>query len=372
MPHRLSAFAALLRRQFTLVGGKGEPAAFPDFADMALELFRLQFETCAAYRRLCQSDGVAPGEVLDWRRIPAVPTAAFQELELTSIPPLEREYVFHSSGTTGQRPSRHFHHRESRSLYEASLGNWFAAHLLGGVPSVVAENRPCFVSLTPAPALAPHSSLVHMIAVASERFGPGDSMFAGQRDPEGAWVVDFERARSALEESGVTGRPVLILGTAFNLVHLAEHLGDRPLARLPAPGSRIMETGGYKGRSRELRKDELHAALSRCLGLEADAIVSEYGMSELGSQAYDRCWGAAAGARRFRFPPWVRVLAISPETGRPMGDGEVGLLRVFDPANVWSVMAVQTGDLGRVCGDGFELIGRAKAVEPRGCSLMAA
>lgn len=372
MPHRLSALADRLRGFFTAVDTSCPLTSDAEFADIALELFRLQFETCAAYRRLCQSEGVVPAEIRDWRRIPAVPTVAFQELDLTSIPPPEREFVFHSSGTTGQRPSRHFHHRESRSLYEASLGNWFASHLLGGIPSATGENRPRFVSLTPTPAAAPHSSLVHMISVVSERFGAGDSIFTGQRDPEGAWVVDFERVRAALEASGESGRPVLILGTAFNLVHLAEHLEHRPLARGPAPGSRIMETGGYKGRSRELRKDELHAALTRCLGIGADAIVSEYGMSELGSQAYDRGWGARSGERRFRFPPWVRVLAISPETGRPVADGEVGLLRVIDPANVWSVQAVQTGDLGRCFGGGFELIGRAKAVEPRGCSLMAA
>ena len=143
------------------------------------------------------------------------------------------------------------------------------------------------------------------------------------------------------------------------------------------PGSCALETGGYKGRSRSLPKAALHALISQRLGIPLGHIVCEYGMSELSSQAYD-CAVAphhashdAHVSRTFHFPPWARVQIISPETGCEVGEGETGLIRVFDLANVYSVMAIQTEDLGIRRGDGFALAGRAALAEPRGCSLMA-
>jgi len=134
-----------------------------------------------------------------------------------------------------------------------------------------------------------------------------------------------------------------------------------------------MVTGGFKGRRVRLDHVGLYAALTR---LGAPRVVGEYGMSELSSQAYDcEVRSAECGVRNetrvFRFPPWARARVVSPETGREVADGETGLLRVFDLANVFSVIAIQTEDLAVRRGDGFELIGRAKLAEPRGCSLMA-
>jgi hypothetical protein len=153
---------------------------------------------------------------------------------------------------------------------------------------------------------------------------------------------------------------------------------------LPA-GSRVMETGGYKNRSRTMPKKELHALISEHLGIPPENIVCEYGMSELSSQAYDNVtsgmWHVTGDlsasrhsspvTRHFHFPPWARAQIISPETGREVAEGEAGLIRVFDLANVFSVMAIQTEDLAIRRGDGFELIGRAPFTEPRGCSLMS-
>ncbi len=144
-----------------------------------------------------------------------------------------------------------------------------------------------------------------------------------------------------------------------------------------------METGGYKNRSRILPKVELHALITERLGIPRENIICEYGMSELSSQAYD-CTLEAGGlkragtvpgapvARHFQFPPWARVQIISPETGREVAEGETGLIRIFDLANVYSVAAIQTEDLGIRRGEGFELLGRAQLAEPRGCSLMTA
>ena len=144
--------------------------------------------------------------------------------------------------------------------------------------------------------------------------------------------------------------------------------------RLPA-GSRVMETGGYKGRSRAIPKTELHSLITKRFGVSAAQIVCEYGMSELSSQAYDAEVrdekGEARGSERiFRLPLWARFQVVSPETGKEVAEGATGLLRIFDLANVYSVLAIQTEDLAVRRGDGFELLGRAERSEPRGCSLM--
>jgi hypothetical protein len=338
-----------------------------NFNFLALELFALQFANNSAYRTLCEARRITPLTVSHWSQIPAVPTAAFKELELTCLAPAERMHVFHSSGTTGQRPSRHFHNAESLAVYEASLWPWFAENWR--LPT--ADFR--FLSLTPSPAQAPRSSLVHMFDFVRQKFGAKAGAFVGRVGADGAWTVDFDAARTALTMND--SRPLLVLGTAFSFVNLLDEMAARNVRLQLPPGSGVMETGGYKGRSRALPKVELHALITERLGVPASHIVCEYGMSELSSQAYDselpsvEC-GVRNENRVFHFPPWARVRIISPETGREVCEGETGLLRVFDLANVFSVLAIQTEDLAVRCGDGFELIGRAQLTEPRGCSLM--
>jgi len=242
---------------------------------------------------------------------------------------------------------------------------WFRAHLLP-------ENaRLRYISLTPPPAQAPNSSLVHMFATVHRELGTSDSIFSGHAENGGDWQLDLDKTIAALHEAMVSNRPVALLGTAFNFIHLLDQLQTTSLRVQLPPGSRALETGGYKGRARELPKPELHALITQLLGIAPDRIISEYGMSELGSQAYDCVAGNPTGSRRFRFPPWARAQIISAETGREVGEGETGMIRIFDLANVRSVMAVQTEDLGVRRAGGFELLGRAAMAEARGCSLMS-
>lgn len=378
MQNRPTAFAAHLRefiRQTTPDPTTSDvispEASSRGFDALALALFRIQFAVNAPFRALCQARGVSPDDVANWREIPAVPTDAFKEADVTCLAPDERTAVFHSSGTTQQRPSRHFHSAGSLALYEASLKPWFHRHLLGkDAPGGIAAGLR-FVSLTPPAAVVPRSSLVHMLDVVARGSGGGDPLFAGRTDADGAWSIDAEVVLEALAVAETTGRPLLLLGTAFNFVHLVDLLAGRGVrCRLPE-SSRVMETGGYKGRSREIPKDELHALITTSLGLQPGRIVTEYGMSEISSQAYE-AWSGERGARSFAFPPWARAVVVSPENGRELEDGGTGLLRIVDLANAWSVMAVQTSDLAVRRGTGFALLGRAAAMEPRGCSLMAA
>ena len=369
MNPELSHFATRLRER---ISDFRFPISDLPFAALALELFALQFRHNAAYRKICAARKLTPPVVAQWTQIPAVPTSAFKELELTSLAPVERTAVFHSSGTTAQPPSRHFHSAESLAVYEASLWNWFEQNLFSNSKLKIQNLK--FICLTPPPAQAPQSSLVHMFETVRQKISAPATVFVGERTDDGAWVLNFDAALSALSLSPVTRHPSLLLGTAFSFVHLLDFLAEKNLRlNLPA-GSRVLETGGYKNRSRSLPKAELHALITARLGVPVENIICEYGMSELSSQAYDDEIHPPASIRHpriFRFPPWARAQIISPETGREVATGETGLIRIFDLANVFSVAAIQTEDLGIRRGDGFELIGRAPLAEPRGCSLMS-
>ena len=368
MSTELSTFATRLRDHIAVCAESFQARPDAEFNELALTLFALQFQHNAAYRKICAAKNVQPAAVAYWSEIPAVPTAAFKELKLTSLAPAERTHVFHSSGTTEQRPSRHFHSAESLAVYETSLLAWFHFHLPQAKPLVL---------LTPPPGDAPHSSLVHMFDTIRRNVGAPEHSFLGRMASDLSWTLDFPATIRALETAGHDNAPVVILGTAFSFVHLLDYLAENNLHfRLPKD-SRALETGGYKNRSRVLPKAELHALITGRLGIPAKQILCEYGMSELSSQAYDleipnSKFQIPNRSRTFHFPPWARAQIISPETGREVAEGETGLIRVFDLANVFSVLAVQTEDLAIRRGDGFELLGRAEAAEPRGCSLMTA
>ena len=361
MNPELSNFAARLRE---LIANRQSAFSELPFSELALELFGLQFKHNSAYRKICVARKLTPQVVGHWTQIPAVPTAAFKELALTSLAPVERTAVFHSSGTTEQQPSRHFHNAESLAVYEAALWNWFQPHFGNGGE---------LVFLTPNQKAVPHSSLVHMFETVRQKFGLPESAFTGNVLANGAWSVDFAATIQKLQATCDMERPLTLLGTAFSFVHLLDYLAENNLQfRLPKD-SRVMETGGYKNHSRVLPKVELHQLVKERLGVSR--VHCEYGMSELSSQAYDSAIRAEKEkpmARYFQFPPWTRVQIISPETGREVADGETGLIRVFDLANVFSVAAIQTEDLGVRRDEHFELVGRAQLAEPRGCSLMTA
>jgi hypothetical protein len=344
------------------------------FDSLALELFALQFEQNPVYRKFCESRGASPQSIEHWTQVPSVPTAAFKELDLSCLPLDQRNSVFYSSGTTEHRPSRHFHNAASLAIYESSLLTWFDAKALE--PSRSAAGNLHLLILTPPSEQAPHSSLVHMFETIRRAKRQPSGAFLGNVGPDAGWLLDYQSVVASLEKLSHSKLPGFILGTAFSFVHLLDYLAAQKLRFQLPPGSRALETGGYKGRARSLSKSELHLLIHDFLGIPPEQIIGEYGMSELSSQAYDslgnlRPRSPSLPVRPFHFPPWARVQMISPETGDEVRDGESGLVRVFDLANTYSVIAIQTEDLAVRHGAGFELLGRAAAAETRGCSLMA-
>jgi hypothetical protein len=185
--------------------------------------------------------------------------------------------------------------------------------------------------------------------------------------------LDLEGVAHAAARARAHSTPVLVLGTSFAFVHLLDEAGSRDLS-LP-PGSRAMQTGGFKGRSREVEPAELRRGIAAAFALPEAHVVGEYGMTELSSQLYEGTLAAALGklssARHgvYLGPPWVRVTAVDPVHLAPLPAGETGILRIVDLANVDSSVAIQTSDRGRVTAEGVELYGRAPGAAPRGCSL---
>src|ERR1017187_846709 len=141
--------------------------------------------------------------------------------------------------------------------------------------------------LTPPPAQAPHSSLVHMFETLRQRLNAPESAFVGDTNTDGAWTLNLDPVLAPLNSPLVTRHPSLILGTAFSFVHLLDYLAGKNVSFQLPPGSRVLETGGYKNRFRVLPKTELHQLITKHLGVPRENIVCEYGMSELSSQAYD-------------------------------------------------------------------------------------
>jgi acyl-CoA synthetase (AMP-forming)/AMP-acid ligase II len=331
------------------------------FEALALELFAFQFERCAPYRRFCEGRSRTPDRVSSWLEIPAVPTGAFKEMALRSFPPERERHVFRTSGTTTAR--RGELHLDTLALYEASLRPTFRRHLL---PDLRPGRRARLRVLAPAPAEAPDSSLSHMFGVVLSALGDDASGFDVR-----AGELRAAELLVALEKAATDAVPVALCGTAFAFVHLLDHFAARGV-RLTLPGgSRVMETGGFKGRSRVLPREELYGRIEAALGIGAERIVNQYGMTELASQFYDSILCDPGRPRRKLGPPWARVRLVDPESGAFPPPGAVGLLEIVDLANTGSIAAVQTADLGRAVGDGFEVLGRAPDAEARGCSIAA-
>jgi Acyl-protein synthetase, LuxE len=340
----------------------GVDAAWDDaeFDALARAVFAHQLACNEPYRRYCERRGISAESVAHWTEVPAVPTDAFKAAALVCGDPSRAAAVFRTSGTTQGAERRGAHHFPSLALYDAALRAGFAAHLL---PDGV---RPRIVSLVPRPADVPDSSLSHMAGEVAEAFGSRAGWFV---TPDGG--IDHAGLEDALREAESDGEPVCILGTAFAFVHWLDALSEAGTRfRLP-PGSRVMDTGGFKGRSREVTREDLYAAIDDRLGISPAWCVNEYGMTEMSSQFYDGRAGSAppVSERLHAGPPWVRTQAADPETLRALPHGEVGVLRHWDLANLGSVMAIQTADLGVTSPGGFRVLGRATGAEARGCSL---
>lgn len=328
------------------------------FDALASRIGAMQVARCDVHARLAARatrDGAARSEPV------AVPTDVFRYADvsvLSGTPPLR---TFRTSGTTSEAQGRHA--LRDLSLYEISARH-AAKHFL--FPDTDAMD---LVSLVPDERVSPHSSLSYMVA----RFA--DWFCRDLRYVVGAGGLDHEALAAACERAESRARPVAILATSFALVHAEDALGDRRF-RLPS-GSRVMQTGGFKGRSREVSAEALRAAIVARYGVADAFVIGEYGMTELSSQLYETTLrhatiGDAPAGRAYGAMGWVRATVRDPETLAPRPAGERGLVRIDDLANVETAVAVLTSDLGTTDAHGrLVLHGRATGADARGCSIAA-
>ncbi len=334
---------------------EGAPAIFDE---LVLDVFIFQYERNAIYRAYCDRQGCSPTTVRYWKQVPAVPTGAFKDFAIACFPVERAAAEFHTSGTTAAKAGKHY--LPTTELYDAAIRPNFAAHLLPD------GARLSMMALTPSPEESPHSSLSHMTGVVLKEFGGTDSNFYIHDG-----TLQVEQVVRALRRAQTDRQPVFLLGTAFAFVHLFDACASQGLRIELAAGSRAMETGGFKGRSREMSKREVYGLFERYLAIPSARIVNEYGMTELSTQFYDNTMRLGHASDIKTIPPWARVLIIDPHTGAEAAPGHPGLVRVFDLANLWSALCIQTEDLGVARDEGFEIIGRATGAEVRGCSLNA-
>ncbi len=304
------------------------------FASLSEEVWQFQLAHNPIVRRFCG--------LLGTKTQTFIPIQFFKQFKMVTAGPWEAQAVFRSSGTTGQQPSQHF--VRDLSFYKSSHLKAFRHFYDSGKYSIFA--------LLPKYLERRDSSLVHMVKDWISEMGlPGS----------GFYLHNLSDLYQALLEAKNHRKRILLIGVSYALLDFvhAYHIV------LP-PDAIVLETGGMKGQREELVREELHDILRESLGVSQ--VHSEYGMTELLSQAY------ALSGYRFRCPPWMRVVITDPYIpGREAGLGRTGRINVIDLANIYSCAFIQTEDLGRTHPDGsFEVLGRMDHAELRGCNLMVA
>lgn len=310
-----------------------------DFQSLALQTFRHQFENNAIYRSFCDLLYVHPSNVRSLNDIPFLPIQFFKSHNVVSTTsPIET--TFTSSGTTGSVLSKHF--VADLSIYQSSFRNAFA-WFYGSIEDYVV------LALLPSYLEREGSSLIYMVR---------DMINHSKHEESGFYLNNLNDLKSQLVALDNSGKKVLLIGVSFALLDLVEsHTFD-------LKNTVVMETGGMKGRRKELIREELHSILKSGFGVSQ--IHSEYGMTELLSQAYSK------GNGRFHCPNWMRVLTRDPEDALTLHDSsKTGGINIIDLANINSCSFIATQDLGRVYDDkSFEIIGRFDSSDIRGCNLM--
>lgn len=310
-----------------------------DFVQAALQTFGYQYQHNQVYQRFCTLLGRTPDKVRRLTDIPFLPIEFFKS-EAVYCGNERPTTVFTSSGTTGSQTSRHY--VKDLEVYQQSFRQGFADFYGNIEEYTVLALLPSYLERT-------GSSLITMVADLIERSGSADSGF---------YLNEYDLLAEKLTSLDRSGRKVLLIGVSFALLDLVE------THRFQLKNTIVMETGGMKGRRKELIREELHAIL--CEGFGVEYIHSEYGMTELLSQAY------SAGSGLYESVRWLKVLirdtndALSYQ--RPLKTGGINLI---DLANIHSCSFIATQDLGRLHPDGkFEVLGRFDNADIRGCNLL--
>lgn len=308
------------------------------FDDLCNIVFHFQYQYNPIYHKWVDLIDSFPTKRKIPQKIPALPISFFKEQRVTSGN-WEEQKIFKSSGTTGIINSRH---------YIADLNIYEQSFILGFERQYGSIQNWCVLALLPSYLERENSSLVYMANKMIDISNHSDSGF---------YLYNYAELASKLTELELKGQPTLLLGVTFALLDFSAQFP------LPLKHTVVMETGGMKGRGRELTRPELHKILIGRLGLET--IHSEYGMTELLSQAYSK------GLGRYYCPPWMKVFVRKEDDPFELLSEGTGLIQIIDLANFYSCSFIATQDIGKLYPDGsFEVLGRMDHADIRGCSLL--
>lgn len=310
------------------------------FESTAIDLFHYQYRNNVVYRKYCEFLNRKPDEVKTLRDIPFLPISAFKTHEVKTGS-FSEEVIYTSSGTSGEKTSRH--PVKSSELYIKSFVKGFE-DLYGEIEDY------CVLALLPAYLERTGSSLIYMVDYFTKK---------SKHPNNGFYLYNHKDLQANLNQLAKTNQKVLLIGVSFGLLDFAENYSVNQNSNLI-----VMETGGMKGRRKELVRKELHEILTK--SFQVKNIHSEYGMTELLSQAY------AIEDGLFETPNWMKVLIRKQDD--PFSyckNGETGGMNVIDLANIYSCSFIQTDDLGKFHSNGkFEILGRFDQSDVRGCNLL--
>jgi phenylacetate-coenzyme A ligase PaaK-like adenylate-forming protein len=309
-----------------------------DFERIALEIFRFQYENVPVYQTFCNFLNTNLSEVKHTKDIPFLPIQFFKTHKVIAKD-LPEEALFTSSGTTGSMTSKHY--VADLKLYEESFLNAFEMQY--GNPSNFT-----FLALLPSYLEREGSSLIYMV----------ENLIEKSKDPNsGFYLYEMDALIEKLDFLEKNGQKSILIGVSYALLDLIEK------RNFQLKNTIVMETGGMKGRRKEMIKEELHEILKKGFGVAK--IHSEYGMTELLSQGY------STGDGIFTCPPWMKILTRDTEDALSYTSGKTGGINVIDLANLFSCSFIATQDLGKTFSDGtFEVLGRFDSSDIRGCNLM--
>lgn len=310
-----------------------------DFNKLSLEIFRLQAENNPLYKDFLRLMHCKVEEIKHWKHIPCLPVSFFKSHSVKTGN-WKEELIFKSSGTTGSNTSHHFV-KEAARYTDTFLKNF--QHFYGDAQDW------CFVALLPSYVAQGNSSLVYMAEGLIQ---------TSKYEESGFYAEDYTLLREVLTKLKADKVPVILLGVTYALLDFAEQFP------MDFPELIVMETGGMKGRRKEMVREELHAIL--CNGFGVGKIHSEYGMTELLSQAYSK------GDGIYQTPPWMKIHLR--DTNDPLSEaspGQTGGINIIDLANADTSAFIAVQDLGKVGEEGsFQVLGRFDNSDLRGCSLL--
>ena len=339
-----------------------DPQDSEEFNRLALQIFELQVKYIPIYRRYCEKRGMTPEKISSWDQVPALPTDAFKVMELAMLPS-SAVRTFMTSGTTRPEERGKVRYDEGglrlmdATIYEAASSFLFPDKI-----------KTTLLVIAPSPEIVSTMVMAYGMNRLIEYFGSSQSRFLIGKEGFDIRVLVDELRRSETE-----GVPITICGGSFGFVNVFDYCRERGVRfRLP-PGSRTLDAGGFKGKSREVKREEFISDCEDFLGVTKDYCVNLLGMTEISSQFYDNTLRSAFTGKNLPKakvnPPWTRTLVVDPDTLEFLPPGQTGLLRHFDLANRGHILAIQSDDLGRIAPGGFEIDGRTGGGDARGCSL---